>query len=92
VGVVELKLTCPRLVLPSLADTQYKPDGAVQGDGASNDVKGDSSSTAGIDRTTNMRLAEARLILNVKEDTPMEKIKAVSSTADFDNVKQLSLS
>lgn len=80
--VLELELTSPPLPPflsspPSpLPDTQYKPD-AVASDSSPEDAKGGTSSTAGIDRTTNMRLAEARLILNVKEDAPWEKIKAV---------------
>lgn len=74
-----LELTTYLLPLPFPfdLDTQYKPD-AVSTDSSADEGKGSTSSTAGIDRTTNMRLAEARLILNVKEDAPWDKVQAVS--------------
>lgn len=67
-------LTCFRAPL----DIQHRPEAPeTAGDAGKVDASA-GPSTASLDQATQMRLHEARMILNVKEDDPWEKVRAVS--------------
>jgi hypothetical protein len=66
------------ILLTYRVDTQYKPEGVAGTEPGSTEAAGNPSSTAGLTRMQRMTLSEAQMILNVKDEDTLEKVKQVS--------------